>query len=49
MFKLKPDYPIVIDISDQSISAIQLKETRHGMAVREWCHQQFDDDFDDAC
>jgi type IV pilus assembly protein PilM len=47
MFKLKPDYPIVIDIGDQSISAIQLKETRHGLAVREWCHQQFDDDFDD--
>jgi Tfp pilus assembly protein, ATPase PilM len=43
MFNLKPTYPIAIDIGDHSISAIQLKETRHGLAVREWCHQQLDD------
>ncbi len=48
MFKLKPNYPIAINIGDQSISAIQLKETRHGLAVREWFYQQLEEDFEDV-
>lgn len=48
MFKFKPKYPIAIDIGDQNISAIQLKETRNGLGVREWFYQQFEDDFEDV-
>jgi type IV pilus assembly protein PilM len=42
MFNLKPTYPIGIDIGDQNISAIQLKETEQGLAVREWGYKQLE-------
>ncbi len=48
MFKLKPNYPIAINIGDQSISAIQLKETGNGLAVREWFYQKLEEDFEDV-
>ncbi len=48
MFRLKPNYPIAINFDDQSISAIQLKENKNGLMVREWWYKQLEDDFEDV-
>jgi type IV pilus assembly protein PilM len=42
MFNLRSTYPIGIDLSDQSIYAVQLKETRQGLAVRGLAHREFE-------
>lgn len=47
MFNFKSAYPIGIDIGDQNISAVQLKETPQGLAIREWGCQQREDGFED--
>lgn len=38
----KSTYPIGIDIGDQTIYAVQLKETRQGLAVRGLAHREFE-------
>ncbi len=43
MFNLKPTYPIAVDIGNENISMVQLKETRQGLAVRGWGCKQFED------
>ncbi len=47
MYKLKSKYPIAIDINDKNITAIQLKETRQGLAVMEWGYRQLEEEFED--
>ena len=40
MLNLRSTYPIAIDIHSQNIYAVQLKETRDGLAVRALAHTQ---------
>jgi type IV pilus assembly protein PilM len=40
MLNLRSTYPIAIDIHSQNIYAVQLKETRDGLAVRAMAHRQ---------
>lgn len=42
MLNYKSKYPIGIDISSKNIYAIQLRQTRHGFAVREKMHRELD-------
>ena len=42
MFNLRSTYPIGIDLGDQSIYAVQLKETREGLAVRGLAYREFE-------
>ena len=42
MLKLKHKYPIGIDIDDQNIYAVQLKQLRSDFAVRGLLHREID-------
>jgi type IV pilus assembly protein PilM len=44
MFNLKFKYPIGIDIGSQDIYAVQLKEIRHGFAIRGMLHRGIDEE-----
>jgi len=48
MFKLKFTYPIGIDICNRDIYAAQLKQTRHGLAVRGLVHRELDGEAEDG-
>ena len=42
MLKLKHKYPIGIDIDDQNVYAVQLKQLRSDFAVRGLLHREID-------